>query len=128
LASLLKVESPFSLLALPRASPRKDNYRDLKMQKGEFKEDTVFGYLSRFMSRSISCLTREFSRRNCETLKLSPIHLPVDVYILNPPIDVEILKMCPSQDVQRGIQTGRIGGEGKRSVALIFCARNICQI
>jgi len=41
----------------PKASPRKDNYRDLKMQKGEFKED-----------------------------------------------------------VQRGIQTGRIGGEGKRHI------------
>ena len=51
----------------------------------------------------------------------SPIYIYIHTCILNPAIDnAEVLKVLsiPMQDVQRGIQTGRIGGEGKRSAAL----------
>lgn len=73
-----------------RSSPRKDNYKDLKLQQNEFKEEPslqsyrVSGFLD----------VRRLAKARCETV--SPGGLGA------------------LQDPKMGIQTGRIGGEGKK--------------
>ena len=39
---------------MPRSSPRKDNYKDLKMQTNEFKEETILGPLGTLILVSVS--------------------------------------------------------------------------
>eukprot|EP00913_Durusdinium_trenchii_P009612 g9031.t1 len=76
----------------PKSSPRKDNYKDLKLQQNEFKEEPslqsyrVSGFLD----------VRRLAKARCETV--SPGGLGA------------------LQDPKMGIQTGRIGGEGKKHI------------